>query len=65
MNHRLTQSVFIGYRLTILQDLLPSFGLDYLLTVLTFPFAYLANHIRTLANDFPQLFIQLVYLLTK
>jgi hypothetical protein len=49
----------------MLQDLLPSFGLDYLLTVLTFPFAYLANHIRTLANDFPQLFIQLVYLLTK
>jgi hypothetical protein len=49
----------------MLQDLLPSFGLDYLLAMLTFPFTYLANHIRTLTNNLPQLFIQLVYLLTK
>jgi hypothetical protein len=47
------------------QDLLPSFGLNYLLTMQMFPFAYLANHIRTLTNNLPQLFIQLVYLLTK
>jgi hypothetical protein len=39
--------------------------LDYLLAMLTFPFAYLANHIRTLADNLPQPFIQLVYLLTK
>jgi hypothetical protein len=31
----------------------------------TFPFTYLANDFRTLADDLPQLFIQLVNLLTK
>jgi hypothetical protein len=55
----------LGYGLAMLHDLLPTIGLYNLLTVLTLALAYLTSQVGTPSDNLPQLFIQLVYFLTK